>query len=227
MRKKLSTLCMALGLVLLLAALALLIYNRWDDYRAGTSANQVEAALEEVIQANVEAAEAAAEDASEAEAEPEAEAVSDAEPEAEGSPEAEASDPQPETVALDGNEYIGILTVPALGLELPVMAEWSYAGLKIAPGRYSGSAEAGNLIICGHNYARHFGNLKYLEPGDTLSFTDLSGTVFQYAVEEVVILQPTDVDEMISQQSGAWDLTLFTCTVGGQTRVTVRCSRTG
>ncbi len=214
---------MALGLGLLLAALALLIYNRWDDYRAGTAAAQVESALEEVIQASVEAAAAATEDASEEEAE--AEAESEAEPEAEGSPE--ASDPQPEAVALDGHTYIGILTVPALGLELPVMAEWSYAGLKIAPGRYSGSAETGDLIICGHNYARHFGNLKYLEPGDTLSFTDLSGTVFQYAVEEVVILQPTDVDEMISQQSGAWDLTLFTCTVGGQTRVTVRCSRTG
>lgn len=222
MRKKLSTLCMALGLGLLLAALALLIYNRWDDHRAGTSANQVEAALEEIIQASVEAAETATEDASEAEAEP----VSDTEPEAEGSPEAEASDPQPGTVEIDGNEYIGILTIPALGLELPVMAEWSYAGLKIAPGRYSGSAETDDLIICGHNYARHFGTLNYLEPGDTLSFTDLSGTAFQYAVEEVVILQPTDVDEMISQQSGAWDLTLFTCTVGGQTRVTVRCSRT-
>ncbi|MCD8161543.1 MAG: sortase [Clostridiales bacterium] len=219
MRKKLSTLCMALGLGLLLAALALLIYNRWDDYRAGTSAAEVEAALEEVIQANAEAAEAATENASAAEAEAEAES--------EAGPEAEASDPQPETVELDGHAYIGILTVPALGLELPVMAEWSYAGLKIAPGRYSGSAGTGDLIICGHNYARHFGNLKYLEPGDTLSFTDLSGTVFQYAVEEVVILQPTDVDEMISQQSGAWDLTLFTCTVGGQTRVTVRCSRTG
>ena len=34
------------------------------------------------------------------------------------------------------------------------------------------------------------------------------------------ILQPGDVEEMLS---GGWALTLFTCTLGGRTRVTVRC----
>lgn len=37
---------------------------------------------------------------------------------------------------------------------------------------------------------------------------------------EIQILQPGDVEEMLS---GGWALTLFTCTLGGRTRVTVRC----
>jgi len=38
----------------------------------------------------------------------------------------------------------------------------------------------------------------------------------------VETLMPTDIKEMTS---GEFDLTLFTCTVGGQYRVTVRCDR--
>ncbi len=130
------------------------------------------------------------------------------------------------TIEIDGYLYIGTLSIPSYGLELPVMSEWSYPGLKIAPGRYTGSVWTDDLIICGHNYERHFGNLKYLEAGDEITFTDVDDNVFNYQVEEVYILQPTDVEEMVSQSSGEWDLTLFTCTIGGQTRVTVRCSRT-
>lgn len=129
------------------------------------------------------------------------------------------------TIEIDSYDYIGTLTVSRFGLELPVMSEWSYPGLKIAPGRYRGSVWTDDLIICGHNYERHFGNLKNLESGDEIIFTDVNNNVFTYQVEEVIILQPTDVEEMVSQESGEWDLTLFTCTIGGRTRVTVRCTR--
>ena len=37
------------------------------------------------------------------------------------------------TVKLDGRNYLGVLKIPALGLELPVMTDWSYPKLKIAP----------------------------------------------------------------------------------------------
>ncbi len=51
----------------------------------------------------------------------------------------------------------------------------------------------------------------------------MDGNVFSYEVALLEILQPTDVDEM---EGGDWDLTLFTCTVGGKSRVTARCERT-
>ncbi|MCD7821786.1 MAG: sortase [Clostridiales bacterium] len=199
MRSKLGGLFMTLGTLLLLAAVALLGYNEWDAWRAGQSVSDIQDALEE--------AEAAAEATL---------------PVADADGQGEESD----TILIDGYEYIGTLSIPSYGLELPVMAEWSYPGLKIAPGRYSGSAATDDLIICGHNYERHFGNLKNLEAGDPITFTDVNGNVYSYQVEEVLILQPTDVEEMVDQTDQTWDLTLFTCTIGGQTRVTVRCSRT-
>lgn len=57
---------------------------------------------------------------------------------------------------IDGIKYIGVLEVPELSLQLPVMSHWSLAGLKIAPGRYKGSVYKRNTIIAGHNYRSHF-----------------------------------------------------------------------
>ena len=112
---------------------------------------------------------------------------------------------------------------PALELELPIMSQWSYPNLKIAPCRYQGSAYQNDLILLAHNYSRHFGQIHTLEPGDTVCFTDADGTRFMYEVSLVEQLERTAIEEM---ESGDWDLTLFTCTVGGAARVTVRCQQT-
>ncbi len=42
-------------------------------------------------------------------------------------------DPEMTVVEIDGYGYVGVLTIPALELELPVMSEWDAARLKIAP----------------------------------------------------------------------------------------------
>ena len=100
------------------------------------------------------------------------------------------------------------------------MSQWSYPKLRIAPCRYAGSAYQGNLILSAHNYSSHFGQIGTLQAGDRVTFTDVDGNVFLYSVAKIQILQPGDVEEMLS---GGWALTLFTCTLGGRTRVTVRC----
>lgn len=124
------------------------------------------------------------------------------------------------TIELDGNEYIGTLEIPSLELSLPVMSEWSYQGLKFSPCRYAGSAYLNDLIIAAHNYPAHFGLLWELKEGDAVIFTDIDGNQFSYAVSEMDQLPSIALKEM---ESGTWDLTLFTCTVGGKARVTVRC----
>ena len=58
---------------------------------------------------------------------------------------------------------------------------------------------------------------------DSFRFTDVDGNRFAYQVVVRETLEPTAIDEMQSEEDGAWDLTLFTCTIGGQSRVTVRC----
>lgn len=184
---------MAAGTALVCMALGLFLYNRWDDSRAGEAAVYVLPQVMEQIEEQME------------EREPKA---------VYGTEMADA--------VVDGYAYIGYLSIPALELELPVMSEWSYAQLKIAPCRYTGSTKSEDLVICAHNYERHFGNIKRLAPGDLIRFTDMDGAVSEYEVVSVEILAPDAVEEMTGSGYG---LTLFTCTYGGQTRVTVRCSR--
>jgi sortase A len=131
-------------------------------------------------------------------------------------------DPQREMPVeiINGKSYIGVLSIPALGLELPVIQKWSYPNLRVAPCRYTGSVYTDNLVIAAHNYISHFGNLKRLQPGDSVTFTDMEGNKFLYEVAVLETLSPNAVKEM---SSGAWDLSLFTCTIGGKLRVTVRC----
>lgn len=81
------------------------------------------------------------------------------------------------------------------------------------------------LIVVGHNDSSHSGNshsgnLKRLHEGDAVFFEDADGNRFHYEVAEIEILSPDAVEEMTEDDG---DLTLFTCTLGGGSRVTVRC----
>ena len=197
------------GLLLIAAALSLSGYNLWEGRRAAEAARQALEALEAVEQPQ---AEAPAQEETPAEPEPQT-------PEYVLHPEMEMP-----TVEIDGVEYIGTLTIPALGLELPIVSAWSDALLDLAPCRYTGSAYLGDLIIAGHNYRGHFGSLYRLAPGDEVQFTDAVGNVFSYGVSEIQELPGTALEEM---EAGDWDLTLFTCTLSRTSRVTIRCQRTG
>lgn len=179
---------MLIGATLILAALALVIYNLCEENAADNAAAQV---LDSLIDKVGETAHVTAL-------------------------------PLPdelETVNIDGDDYIGYIEIPSLELCLPVMADWSYAKLRIAPCYYYGSLKSG-MVIAAHNYERHFGRISRLRQGDAVFFVDMNGRAYEYETAEVEVLQPTAIEEMVSDE---WDLTLFTCTYGGQSRVTVRC----
>lgn len=125
-------------------------------------------------------------------------------------------------VELDGNLYIGILEIPSLELTLPVMADWDYEKLKLSPCRYSGSWITDDLVIAGHNYARHFSPIKWIDVGSDVYFTTIEGESIHYIVDNAETVAPEQVERMVE---GDWDLTLFTCTTGGQSRRAVRCVR--
>lgn len=121
---------------------------------------------------------------------------------------------------IDGADYVGIVKIPKLDISLPIINEWSEASLKKAPCRYAGSAYAGNLILCAHNYAHHFGRLEKLTIDDIIELEDFDGNQFTYQIIKFEQLKGHQVKEMLD---GDWDLTLFTCVKGGQKRYTVRC----
>lgn len=196
------------GLLLFAAALALSVYNLWDGYRAEQSREKL---LEEYRDKNQNISD-----------EGEQAEESDGQiPDYQLNPEMEM--PEVMLEELDGVACIGVLEIPEIDLKLPVLSEWSYPLLKKAPCRYSGSAYLDNLVIAAHNYRTHFGKLKELETGDEVIFTDAAGNRFEYKVAVVEALTPQSVEDMTS---GEWALSLFTCTLDGKNRVTVRCDFT-
>lgn len=130
--------------------------------------------------------------------------------------------PEVQLPGLEEAGCIGILEIPSINLRLPVLSTWSYALLKKAPCRYTGSVYLDNMVIAAHNSKAHFKKLSNLQEGDVITFTDAVGNIFTYSVAGIEILQPEEVDDMTS---GQWPLTLFTCTYGGASRVTVRCRK--
>ena len=132
-------------------------------------------------------------------------------------------EPQEELAEEITYDYAGVITIPDLSLELPVIDQWNYARLKVAPCRQSGAAADGDLVIAAHNYKSHFGYLDRLEPGASVIFTDMEGTVYRYAVEEIRQLAPEDAEDVSSVFSSEYPLVLYTCTPGGKARVAVFC----
>ena len=106
-------------------------------------------------------------------------------------------------------------------VELPILTDWSYAKLKIAPCRYYGTYYEPNFVLSAHNYQAHYGRLSQLQQKDLITFTDVSGKVYCYEVVLIETLQSNATLEMITS---GFDLSLYTCTPGGGSRVTVRCS---
>ena len=188
------------------AAVLLLVYNLWDGHRARESE---EAILAEYLQENKKASES-----------PYASDKEDKQniPDYILNPDMDM--PEYTLKSLGDVACIGILEIPALDLELPVISSWSYSSLRLAPCRYSGSAYKGDLVIAAHNYQSHFGGLRTLPEGSEVFFTDAVGNRFSYYVAVTEALTPWSVDDMTS---GEWPLTLFTCTLDSQNRVTVRC----
>lgn len=126
-------------------------------------------------------------------------------------------------ITIDGRDIVGHVIIDSLEIDLPVLAYWDEEAAKDAPARYTGSVWLDNMVLCGHNYRRHFAPLHDIETGAEVRFVDVNGNEFVYEVTEIFNLGPKQVLEMISGED--WDLTLFTCTMGGQSRITVRCVR--
>lgn len=199
---------MVIGVLLLLAAAALTVFNRSREMGAGQQSDAALRDLSAVIKESAE--EKKTEESAPREELPE-------ETEEAALPEEARTMP---TVEMDGALYVGVLQIPALGLELPIINDWSNSNLYISPCRYTGSVNSGDLVIAGHNYDTHFGRLPNLTAGDDIYFVTVDGESYHYQVTSFETLEPTAVEYMTE---GEYPLTLFTCTWGGRTRYTVRC----
>ena len=203
MNRKIGNTLILLGLLLLLGAGSLTAYNIWDGIRAERASQHIIQEMD-IGQDLVEAL--------------------DREPD---------DDPEMPVIEVEGYYYIGILEIPSLQLTLPVMDRWDYTRLKISPCVYSGSYKTDDLVICAHNYARHFSPVKRIDIGADVYLITVDCRVYHYQVTNRETLQPGAVENMIENTNNTidgtvtneWDLTLFTCNTGGQTRCAIRCAR--
>lgn len=198
---------MLLGALLIIGAIVLTYWNQSEDNAALESAAQIVPQLVEQIQDNTDAENV----------DPDIEVIPELYKPVELLTE---EDKEMTEVEIDGNLYIGYISIPSIRIELPVMSDWSYPKLKIAPCRYNGSIRGEDLVLMAHNYKSHFGHISKLKIGDEVFFADMDGNTTAYEVVGKDVLDPTAVEVMTS---GEYDLTLFTCTYGGASRVTVYC----
>lgn len=207
------------GILLITAAVELVLGNLLEDQQAGRAAAR---AMESLRMMAVSESSASIDNL------PTGDTPENGEP---YTPEPEVPDyvlnpgmPMPEET-VDGRDYIGILAIPAVELELPIQSAWSYPNLKASPCRFTGSVYTDDMIIAGHNYRTHFRSLRSLTGGERVTFTDVDGNVFAYNVSFIETIGGTDVDGLMGEESAdTWDLTLFTCTADGSSRVVIRCN---
>lgn len=195
MRKWIGVICVFLGVVCILSATGFALYNQWEDDQAEETAQDLLADVQSIMD----------------ETQP-------------GQPLPDDTEQIPtemEAVNVGGYDCIGILSVPVLDLELPVLTDWSYAKLKKAPCHYYGTYYETDFVIAAHNYKSHFGRLSQLQPGDIVIFTDVNGADHCY---EVVLLETLPKEATQEMITSGFALSLYTCTPGGASRVTVRCN---
>lgn len=183
-----------IGVFLILISLTMTVYNKYEDLKAGKDANETLNIIKDEITSQKHVVDTL--------------------------PTDEVREMK--TININGDEFIGTITIPSINLELPVLSKFSNSNLKKAPCRYYGNLFTNDLIICAHAYETFFANLNKLKQNDLIIFTDVDGNVFTYEVLEVEVLKDTDVDKMVNNE---FDLTLYTCTYDNTGRITVRCNR--
>lgn len=126
-----------------------------------------------------------------------------------------------QTLDISGTGIMGYITIPRIGVELPVYHGTSDGVLQVAAGHLEGSSlpvgGAGtHAVISAHRglpSAKLFTHLDRLEVGDTFTITVLDREL-TYEVDKISIVLPTEVDEL-KVVDGKDYVTLMTCTPYG------------
>ena len=243
MRQKISKLLIFAGIALLLVAGGFFAYNQIYDYNAGQRAQElldqtlsdygfVLPPLEELVYrpAPSTGETAAGESSSPALQPPNVikpgviyQSLRDIPDEFADIPEdAASSPPGADTYRAPTYTVIGILSMPTLGIQLPVIGECSDELLKISCCRISGivTDKPIRLVIAGHRISRHFGALETLELDDQIAFTTMDNVTYYYSLSEKAEIHKTGGAEVLA--ATGWDITLLTCKVDNTMRTMLR-----
>ena len=126
--------------------------------------------------------------------------------------------PQPVAPPADPRGYeesvrLGSMSIPKLGLEVPLHEGIRLTTLDRGPGHWPGTAmpgDVGNAVIAGHrtSHGAEFRHLDQLVPGDHVRF-EVGGRAVSYSVTGTEIVQPDAL--WIVDQTPTATATLFAC----------------
>ena len=126
-----------------------------------------------------------------------------------------------EALNVSGNGVMGFITIPKIGIELPIYHTVGSEVLNVACGHLEGTSlpvggEGTHCVLSAHRglpHARLFTDLDKLEPGDVFTITVLDRTL-TYQVDQIKVVRPDDLNDV--QPIEGEDLcTLLTCTPYG------------
>lgn len=118
---------------------------------------------------------------------------------------------------------VGIITIPKIGIEYPILDTTNEKTMKVAITKFWGNNvnELGNFTMAGHNNkdGTMFGKTKRLNIGDKIEMTDLTGKTIEYEIFDQYLIDPNDVSCVKSVKENTREVTLITCANGRNNRL--------
>jgi len=131
-------------------------------------------------------------------------------------------------IEIDGYTVLGIIRIPTIGLEYPILNETTNKSMKKSITKFWGPGlnEIGNLSLAGHNNkdGTMFGKVKKLKIGDIIEIEDLYKNTVKYEIFDMYVIDPNDVSCVESVNPDTREITLITCTNGNKNRLITKAT---
>ena len=125
-----------------------------------------------------------------------------------------------------GQKVIGLIEIPAIDLEYPILEKTTNLAMATSISRYYGGEinEYGNVSLAGHNNysGTMFGKNKNLKKGDDVLLTDLTGNTLRYEIYDIFVTHPDDTEVLETKDKTIREVTLITCKNGRSERLIIK-----
>lgn len=133
---------------------------------------------------------------------------------------------QPIELQMQGHKVIGIIKIPAIDLEYPIIDKTTKETMRISISKFSGGEinEIGNVALAGHNNysGTMFGKNKNLKIKDKIYLTDLTRRTIEYEIYNIFVTDPNDTTILETEDKTKRELTLITCKNGRSERLIIK-----
>lgn len=125
-----------------------------------------------------------------------------------------------------GYDVIGLIEIPAINLEYPILDKTTKATMRTSISRFSGGDinEVGNVSLAGHNNysGTMFGKNKNLKLKDKVLLTNLAGVTIEYEIYDIFVTDPDDTSILETKDETKREVTLITCKNGRSERLIIK-----